>query len=112
MYEVANGPLSSGHWVIKTTNKHFIHAGLAKGPKFYLLYEVRRGCKYLQTPYARFVDKIVSSFVRSALRIFVVGMDQTSIMGKKCQWVVSFIHVSICKVDNMIANTFMYVIIT
>ena len=32
----------------------------------------------------KFVDKIVSSFVRSALRIFVVGMDQTSIVGKKC----------------------------
>lgn len=28
-----NDPLSNGHWVIKITNIHFIHAGLKRGPK-------------------------------------------------------------------------------
>ena len=29
-----DGPLSGGHRAIITTNKHFIHAGLSKGPEF------------------------------------------------------------------------------
>ena len=30
----SNGPLSGGHWVIDITNRHFIHAGLERGPEF------------------------------------------------------------------------------
>lgn len=33
-----NGPLSSGHWAINITSKHFIHADLTKCPKFPSIY--------------------------------------------------------------------------
>ena len=31
-------PLSNGHWAINIMNKHFIHAGPAKGPEFLSVY--------------------------------------------------------------------------
>ena len=33
-----NGPLSNGHWTSNITNKHFSHAGLAKGSEFLSFY--------------------------------------------------------------------------